>query len=107
MKTPGTELKVPGWGGQVTELQGREWQGLHLCPQTFWKKVQSHICQKKNHIDSMHREEVLSEEGRWKPCLFWVFRPQGEVAFIQDYNETQSHIKLSVEERGLFVLEKT
>ena len=55
----------------------------------------------------MHREEVLSEEGRWKPCLFWVFRPQGEVAFIQDYNETQSHIKLSVEERGIFVLEKT
>ena len=63
--------------------------------ETFWKKVQSHICP-KHHIGSMHREEVLSEGGRWKLCLFWVFRPQGAVAFIQDYNETQSHINLSV-----------
>lgn len=66
--------------------------------ETFWKKVQSHSCQ-KTHIGSVHREEVLSEGGRWKPCLLWVFRPQGAVAFIQDYNETQSHIKLSVLKR--------
>ena len=44
----------------------------------------------------MYREEVLLEGGRWKLCLLWVFRPQGVVAFIQDYNETQSHINLSV-----------